>query len=80
MQRIPKRTKGRSDKDNKDGNYISLPEACKLLYLSDSTIRYYIYKQRIKAFKSGGKWYLNKDNVLTLQQWLKSVSRKRVGG
>ncbi|WP_416212292.1 helix-turn-helix domain-containing protein [Nostoc sp. DedSLP03] len=72
MQRIPDRVRKQSDKNNKYDNYISLPEACKVLFLTESTVRYYIGRHRIRAFKSHGRWYLNKDNVLTLQNWLKS--------
>ena len=71
MQKLPKRVRRQSDKNNKDGNYISLSEACKLLFLTESSVRYYISKQRIRSFKSGGRWYLHKGDVTTLQQWQK---------
>ncbi|AUB36639.1 putative DNA-binding transcriptional regulator AlpA [Nostoc flagelliforme CCNUN1] len=72
MQKLPKRVRRQSDKNNKDDNYISLADACKILYLTESTVRYYISKQRIKAFKSGGKWYLCKGDVEMLRQWQKT--------
>ncbi len=72
MQRIPLRVRQQSDKKNKGDNYIPLKQACEILFLTESTIRYHIGRHRIRAFKSGGKWYLNKDNVLTFKQWQKN--------
>ncbi len=74
MQRLPQRIRCQSDKDNKPGKnnesiYMSLPDACKELFLTESTIRYHIIRKRIKAFKSSGKWYLKKDDVETFKQW-----------
>ncbi len=75
MQRLPKRIQCQSDKNNKldkdnKSNYISLPEACKLLFLTESTIRYHIIRKRIRAFKSGGgKWWLNINDVETFKTW-----------
>jgi len=69
MQRLPHRVRRQSDKSNKGDNHISLPEACKLLFLSESTVRYHIIRQRLKGFKSGGKWYLEKNSVETFKSW-----------
>lgn len=69
MQRMTKRVRCQSDKANKEDNYMSLPDACKLLFLTESTIRYHIIRKRFKAFKSGGKWYLKKDDVETFKKW-----------
>ncbi|MBD2503417.1 helix-turn-helix domain-containing protein [Anabaena azotica] len=66
-QRLPKRIRCQSDKLNKIENngstYISLAEAIKHLFLHESTIRYHIIRRRIRAFKSGGRWYLNLSDV-----------------
>jgi excisionase family DNA binding protein len=77
MQKIPNRVRRQSDKNNNGDNYISMPEACRILFLSDSTIRYYIGRHRIKAFKSGGKWYVFKDDILTFKQWYSAKAIKR---
>ncbi|MCL6750065.1 helix-turn-helix domain-containing protein [Nostoc sp. CCCryo 231-06] len=66
---MTKRVRCQSDKANKEDNYMSLPDACKLLFLTESTIRYHIIRKRFKAFKSGGKWYLKKDDVETFKKW-----------
>jgi excisionase family DNA binding protein len=70
MQRLTQRVRCQSDKDNKNENYISLPDACKLLFFTESTVRYHINRKRLRAFKSGGRWYLKKDDVETLKKWL----------
>lgn len=74
MQRCPKRIKGQSDKDNKPDKenkptYISLPDAGKLLFLTENTIRYHIIRKRIRAFKAAGKWWLNRNDVETFKKW-----------
>lgn len=69
MRKVPKRVRRQSDKGNRHDNYISLPQACKLLFLTDSSVRYYIAQHRIKAFKSGGRWYLCKNDVMTFKEW-----------
>jgi excisionase family DNA binding protein len=74
-QRLPKRIRCQSDKDNqpdKNGNptYISMKEACNILFLSESTVRHHIIKNRIKAFKSCGKWYLRKLDVESFKRLL----------
>lgn len=73
-QRLPKRIRCQSDKLNqldKQGKptYISLTEATKILFLDSSTLRYHIIRRRIRAFKSGGKWYVNNDDVQTMKMW-----------
>lgn len=75
-QRLTKRVRCQSDKLNKDDNYISLTEAKELLFLHESTIRYYIIKQRIKAFKSGGRWYLSKIDVENFKRLHDTDQRK----
>jgi hypothetical protein len=60
-----------SDKHNKNDNYISLKQACELLFLTESSVRYYILKKRFRAFKSGGRWYLLKTDIETFKQWYK---------
>lgn len=71
MIRTPRRIFTQSDKLNKidkDGKptYISMNETKDILHLSDDGVKHYIIKRTIKAFKSGGKWYLNRDNVTSL--------------
>jgi hypothetical protein len=74
MQKCPIRIKCQSDKLNtidkdKKPTYISMADAKKILYLSDSTIRYHLIRKRIRAFKSAGKWWLNSDDVKTFKKW-----------
>ncbi|AUB40470.1 Helix-turn-helix domain [Nostoc flagelliforme CCNUN1] len=76
MLRLPHRVRRQSDKSNKDNNYISLSESCKILFLTESSIRYHIIRHRLKAFKSGGKWYLSKDSVETFKTWQNYNKRK----
>ncbi|MBU7587246.1 MAG: helix-turn-helix domain-containing protein [Nostoc sp. TH1S01] len=73
MMRMPRRIRCQSDKLNgKDENgkptYISLSQAKQILYLHESTIRHHIIRRRIRAFKSGGKWYVNVSDVRALRQ------------
>jgi excisionase family DNA binding protein len=69
MQRLPQRIRCQSDKDNKGDNYISLPSSCQMLFLTESTLRYHIIRKRLRAFKSGGRWYLRKDDVEAFKKW-----------
>ncbi|MEH2092906.1 MAG: helix-turn-helix domain-containing protein [Nostoc sp.] len=76
MQRCPKRIQQQSDKNNgfdKDQKptHISMADATQLLHLDRSTVRYHIIRKRIRAFKSGGKWWLSKDDVETFKKWNK---------
>ena len=80
MQKCPIRIKCQSDKNNKpDKNgkptYISMSEACKILYLDSSTIRYHIIRKRIGAFKAAGKWWLSKNDVEIFSKWNSSGSQ-----
>ncbi|WP_334838881.1 helix-turn-helix domain-containing protein [Nostoc sp.] len=48
-----------------------MADATQLLHLDRSTVRYHIIRKRIRAFKSGGKWWLSKDDVETFKKWNK---------
>lgn len=64
MMRMTRRKICQSDKDNNPKNpYISLPETCKRLYMTESSVRYHINAGRLKAFKSGGKWWICEADV-----------------
>lgn len=71
MMRMPRRVRCQSDRLNgKDEKgkpiYISLSQAREILYLHESSIRHLIANRKIKAFKSGGKWYVNADDVRSI--------------
>lgn len=56
---------------------LSLPEAAKILFLETSTIRYYIIRKRLRAYKWGGKWYVYEEEVKAFRQWLDNSSKKK---
>ena len=72
-QRVTVRVRTQSDrlnKPSKDGKstYIPLPEAAKMLFLHESTIRYYVNKGSIKAFKHKRRWYICRDTIEALKK------------
>lgn len=56
----------RMSSNNQDNNLVTTEEAAKMLYLSRDTIREYIKKGKINAFKSGKQYLIPKENVQDL--------------
>lgn len=61
----------------RDGKYLSIKDAAKELFVDASTIRYWISKRNIEAYRVNGRWFILADSLKTFEQFIKVRNRQK---
>jgi excisionase family DNA binding protein len=61
----------------RDDKYLSIKDVAQKLFVDESTVRYWISKRNIEAYRSNGRWFILADSVKVFEQFIKFRNRQK---